>query len=104
MIDLLRTSARLPDCDYQIHVVGEDTLIPDDYHSIPFHSWLDVFLQYALLLAQNGDVESSYELVATASHGNVFYHSPDSMFLIHVCWFSKYRWSSHRQLKRLIGM
>ena len=69
---------------------GDDISIPDDYRGISFHSWLDIFLQYALLLAQNGDVESSYGIVSTVSDANVFYHSPDSMFLIHVCWFSKY--------------
>ena len=82
----------------------DDISIPDDYRSIPFHSWLDIFLQYALLLAKNGDVESSYGIISTVSDANVFYHSSDSMFLIHVCWFSKCCCSSNGKQNRLTGM
>ena len=41
-------------------------------------------------LAQGGDISSSYEVIAAAFHANVFYHSPESLLLIHVCWFSEY--------------
>lgn len=63
--------------------------MPDEFRGIPFHVWLDIFLEYAMALAQSGDNQSAYEVLASASSANVFYHFPDSMFLIHVCWFSK---------------
>ena len=43
-----------------------------------------------MTLAQGGNILSSYEIIAAAFHANVFYHSPNSLFLIHVCWFSEY--------------
>lgn len=43
-----------------------------------------------MTLAQNENILSSYDVIAAAFHANVFYHSPESLFLIHVCWFSKY--------------
>ena len=41
-------------------------------------------------LAQDGHILSSYEVIAAAFHANIFYHSPDALLLIHVCWFSEY--------------
>ena len=43
-----------------------------------------------MTLAQSGNILSSYETIAAAFNANVFYHSPESLFLIHVCWFSEY--------------
>ena len=40
-------------------------------------------------MALDADVCSAYEIMAAAYHANVFYHSPESLFRIHVCWFSK---------------
>ena len=48
-----------------------------------------MFLEYGLLMALDADLCSAYEIVASAYHANVFYHSPESLFLIHVCWFGK---------------
>lgn len=67
---------------------GDQIVIPTDYCGIPFSVWLDIFLEYALTLAQGGNILSSYETIAAAFHANVFYHSPESLFLIHVCWFT----------------
>lgn len=54
-----------------------------------FDRWLDIFLEYALMLALSSDVQGGYEIISSALNVNVFCHSPDSIFLIHVCWFSK---------------
>ena len=62
--------------------------IPQDYRGIPFHAWLDIFLEYALNLAHHGKLTFSYDVIAGARDANVFYHSSDSILLIHVCWFS----------------
>lgn len=67
---------------------GDQIVVPTDYCGIPFHVWLDIFLEYALTLAQGGNILPSYEIVAAAFNANVFYHSPESLFVIHVCWFT----------------
>lgn len=69
---------------------GEDDIeIPNEYLGISFHAWLDIFLEYSLMLAMNDQSSSAYEVLSSAYDANVFFHSRDSMFLIHVCWFSK---------------
>lgn len=50
--------------------------------------WLDVFLEYAFYLARGGDIEGAYETITAATEASVFYHNQQSMYLIHVCWFS----------------
>ena len=52
--------------------------------------WLAIFLDYALRLAQDGDTEGAYETITAATDANVFYHKPDFMYLINVCWFSEH--------------
>ena len=56
---------------------------------IAFAKWLDIFLDYALSLAKNGDIKSAYEVIASAYSANVFYHSKKAVLAIHICWFSK---------------
>ncbi len=63
--------------------------VPQDYHGIPFQTWLDIFLEYALFLAQDGNLAFSYDVIAGARDANVFYHSPDPLLLIYVCWFCR---------------
>ena len=63
--------------------------VPNEFRSIHFHVWLDIFLEYAMALAKSGDTQSAYEVLTSASSANVFYHSPDWMFLVQVCWFSE---------------
>ena len=69
---------------------NDDIAIPSDYLGIPFQAWLDIFLEYSLLLACDGDIRSAYEVLSAAYDANVFFHSQDSMFYIHVCWFSEF--------------
>ena len=63
--------------------------IPTKFRTITFDAWLDIFLEYALMLALKNEAQNGYEIISSALNANVFYHSPDSMFLIHVCWFSE---------------
>ncbi|KAI4237344.1 MAG: hypothetical protein LQ349_001916 [Xanthoria aureola] len=66
-----------------------DAAVPaGDYRGIPFSSWLDLMLEYALLAARSHNSTKAYEILKIADDANVFYCSPDSMFLIHVCWFT----------------
>ncbi|CAD6442957.1 d160ba5a-97db-4366-89d9-52f76d7dae5e [Sclerotinia trifoliorum] len=60
--------------------------IPADYRGISFSSWLDIFLEYAICLAKEGNDRESYEICESARDAIVFYHKREDMFLIHVCW------------------
>lgn len=42
-----------------------------------------------MALTTDGDTESAYQIIASAYHANVFHHSPEALFAVHVCWFSK---------------
>ncbi|RKF80761.1 Transcription factor tau subunit sfc4 [Golovinomyces cichoracearum] len=60
--------------------------IPKDYRGISFSTWLDIFLEYALCLARNGNAHESYEICEAAKDAIIFYHSREDMFLIIVAW------------------
>lgn len=63
--------------------------LPDDYRGIPFNIWLDIFMEYAICLAKNGQKEESYEIVQAAKDARPFNEFQDNRFLIHLCWCSK---------------
>lgn len=63
--------------------------IPADYRGISFSAWLDIFLDFAMCLAQAGKREEAYEICDAAKDAIVFYHSREDMFLIHVAWCGK---------------
>ncbi|KAL8768028.1 MAG: hypothetical protein Q9209_005632 [Squamulea sp. 1 TL-2023] len=67
----------------------DPSFVAGDYRGIPFSSWLDLMLDYAVLAARSQNSAKAYEILKIADDANVFYCSPNSMFLIHVCWFSK---------------
>ena len=58
----------------------------DEYLGILFTRWLDVFLEYALILAKSDKTRSAYEVISMANDADVFFQSINSMFLIHACW------------------
>ncbi|KAL8847185.1 MAG: hypothetical protein Q9221_007764 [Calogaya cf. arnoldii] len=57
-----------------------------DYRGIPFSSWLDLMLEYALLAARSHNSPKAYEILKIADDANVFYCSPDSIV---ARWFMK---------------
>ncbi|KAL8874624.1 MAG: hypothetical protein Q9174_000087 [Haloplaca sp. 1 TL-2023] len=59
-----------------------------DYREIPLSSWLDLMLEYAVLLARSDSMDKAYEVLNVVNGANVFYSSADSMFRVHVCWFA----------------
>ena len=61
----------------------------DAFCGVQFTHWLDIFLEFALELARIGQIEESYGVIKSAKEANVFWQSPDFMFSIYVCWFSK---------------
>ncbi|WEW58281.1 transcription factor TFIIIC subunit tfc4 [Emydomyces testavorans] len=62
--------------------------VPTDYHGISFDSWLDIFLEYALVLACQGHAEEAYDSLGAAADANIWYHSKTSARQIYVCWFA----------------
>ncbi|KAJ5803535.1 Tetratricopeptide-like helical [Penicillium pulvis] len=62
--------------------------IPDEYYGISFDDWLDLFLQYALLLTSQGEVEEAYDALNSAAVASIWFHSKPKSRLIHVCWFT----------------
>lgn len=62
--------------------------IPTDYHRISFDDWLDIFLQYALVVAEQGETEEAYDTLTAAAGASVWYHSKPKSRLIHICWFT----------------
>ncbi|KAL8722382.1 MAG: hypothetical protein Q9225_001113 [Loekoesia sp. 1 TL-2023] len=67
---------------------NDPAAIAGDFRGIPLSAWLDLMLEYAMLLAHSQDFDKAYEILDVANHANIFYSSPDSMFLIHLCWFT----------------
>ncbi|KAK2734615.1 transcription factor TFIIIC subunit tfc4 [Onygenales sp. PD_40] len=62
--------------------------IPNEYHSISFDQWLDIFLEYALILAGQGQSEEAYDTLSAAADASIWYHSKPSTFQIYTCWFT----------------
>ncbi|KAI1082231.1 TPR-like protein [Whalleya microplaca] len=56
------------------------------YRGVPFNEWLDLFLEYAIGLAQTGNFQDAYKVCESARDAAVFAKSKEDMFLIHVTW------------------
>lgn len=68
---------------------ADNASVPTDYHGISFDDWLDVFLEFSLVLAGQGHKDEVYDTLATAADASVWYHSKKDTRQIYVCWFSK---------------
>ncbi|KAI1144565.1 TPR-like protein [Hypoxylon sp. FL0543] len=55
------------------------------YRGVPFNEWLELFLEYAIGLAQAGKFQDAYKICESARDATVF-KSKEDMFLIHVTW------------------
>lgn len=83
----------------------DSAALPGDYRGIIFSSWLDLILEYAVLLARSANSDKAYSVLKIANDANVFYCSLDSMFLVHVCWFGSYdSFPSLRTIHLLISL
>lgn len=56
------------------------------YRNVPFDDWLDLFLEYAIGLAQTGKFQQAYKVCESARDATIFSKSKENMFLIHVSW------------------
>lgn len=46
-------------------------------------------MEYAIVLAKNGQVKKSYEICEAMDDAVVWYHSREDKFLTHLCWAGK---------------
>ncbi|KAL7626946.1 transcription factor TFIIIC subunit tfc4 [Parahypoxylon ruwenzoriense] len=56
------------------------------YRGVPFDEWLDLFLEYAISLAQIGKFQDAYKVCESARDAMIFSKSKENLFLIHVTW------------------
>lgn len=64
------------------------TDIPTVYREIPFTAWLDIFLEYALILANNGNQTRCYNTITATLDCAVWYHDPNAQLLIHTTYLA----------------
>ncbi|KAK8076584.1 hypothetical protein PG994_003856 [Apiospora phragmitis] len=57
---------------------------PVEYRDVTFPEWLDLFVGYALALAQIGETKEAYKVCESAKDANVFFEDTANLFLIHV--------------------
>ncbi|KAJ5157041.1 uncharacterized protein N7482_008141 [Penicillium canariense] len=63
-------------------------VVPTEYHGISFDSWLDIFLQYALTITDQGEPVEAYEALEAAATASIWFHDKRKSRMIHVCWFT----------------
>ncbi|KAK8057542.1 TPR-like protein [Apiospora saccharicola] len=57
---------------------------PVEYRDVTFPEWLDLFVGYALALAQTGQTKEAYKVCDSAKDANVFFEDTANLFLIHI--------------------
>ncbi|KEF58401.1 uncharacterized protein A1O9_06327 [Exophiala aquamarina CBS 119918] len=62
--------------------------IPTAYREIPFTAWLDIFLEYALVLASKGNKTRCYNTIIASLDCAVWYHDPNAQLLIHTTYLA----------------
>ncbi|KAI1801601.1 TPR-like protein [Daldinia bambusicola] len=56
------------------------------YRGVSFPEWLDLFLEYAIGLAQVGKFQEAYKVCESARDTTIFSKSKEDTFLIHITW------------------
>ena len=71
-------------------IMGSDSDVPTTYCGLSFSQWLDIFLEYSLILARMGPEhkQQSYATIEAATDCTIWFHSPEAMLLIHTVWFT----------------
>lgn len=67
-----------------------ESSIPTEYRGVSFSTWLDIFLEHALVHATMGPThkQESYETINAALDCVIWYHEADSMLQIYTCYFT----------------
>ncbi|KAL2408292.1 hypothetical protein ABEF93_000848 [Exophiala dermatitidis] len=79
------------DGDQAIPIPSVESTVPTEYREISFTEWLDVFLEYALLLANDsepGSQQRCYNIITAALDCSVWYHDPQAILHIYVTYFT----------------
>lgn len=79
------------DVDQDFPIPSVESTIPTEYREIAFSDWLDVFLEYALLLAQtpeSGGRHRCYTVINAALDCAVWYHDPQARLHIYTTYFT----------------
>ena len=85
MAEMADLTKRIEETEEQLpeHVKRSEE-VPTNYRDIAFDTWLDIFLEYALALAKQDEADEAYGILKAAADCNVFYHSKEFTFRIHV--------------------
>ncbi|KAK4947569.1 transcription factor TFIIIC subunit tfc4 [Elasticomyces elasticus] len=77
--------------DQDFAIPSVESSMPKEYRGIAFSDWLDVFLEYALLLAHDPDLDAqrrSYPVIKSASDCVVWSNDSNAMLQIHITYFA----------------
>lgn len=61
-----------------------------EYQGISFGNWLDLFIDYAISLAAEGQYDEAYRVCEAAKDSTVFTVSEDNTFFIYIAWGGKF--------------
>lgn len=75
---------RLEDSLTAAEAVSKSAVHLDHFRGFLFSEWLDVFLQYALLLIKSGELSGGYSVLEAAAGANVFYQDHARFMRIHM--------------------
>jgi general transcription factor 3C polypeptide 3 (transcription factor C subunit 4) len=59
--------------------------VPDSFYGVHFDKWLDMFTEYAILLARYGEDERCFNTIEVASQSNIFYQSRHYHHQLQLC-------------------
>ncbi|KAF2087223.1 hypothetical protein K490DRAFT_42833 [Saccharata proteae CBS 121410] len=74
--------------EHPTELLARGEKVPDEFHGIPFDEWVDIFSQYALLLARRANNARCWNVIQGALAANVFYHHSKRENRLHVCWLA----------------
>lgn len=60
-----------------------------EYQGISFGNWLDLFIDYAISLAAEGQYDEAYRVCEAAKDSTVFTVDEDNTFFIYIAWGGK---------------
>ncbi|EXJ77260.1 hypothetical protein A1O3_10418 [Capronia epimyces CBS 606.96] len=77
--------------DQDFPLPSVESSVPTEYREISFSDWLDIFLEYALLLANStepGSQHRCYTIITAALDCAVWHHDPQAVLQIYITYFT----------------
>lgn len=62
--------------------------MPTEHLCIPWATWLDILVQYALCLSKEQKYLDAYDVCISAKEAVIYCHDQEAMFTIYLCWCS----------------